>query len=159
VSGSLFCESRLRVLNVIDDFSREYLAAGEDTSLLGLRVSRELNRLAQIRGHPCMAVPDNGRNRPATLVLKWQEDREVEWHCIVPGKPMQTGLVEAFNGWMRDECLNKHLFDSLRHAHNLASAWRNDFNRHHSHSSLAGLTPAEYLNRSKGDRNPNGANL
>jgi putative transposase len=60
VSGSLFCESRLHVLSVIDDFSRECLAAGEDTSLLGLRVSRELNRLAQIRGHPRMAVSDNG---------------------------------------------------------------------------------------------------
>lgn len=62
-------------------------------------------------------------------------------------------------GGMRDECLNEHLFDSLRHARNLVAAWRNDFNHHRPHSSLAGMTPAEYVNRSKEGQNLNRANL
>jgi putative transposase len=64
-------------------------------------------------------------------------------------KPLQTGFVEAFNGRMRDGCLNEHSFDSLRHARNLVAARCNDFNRHRPHSSLAGLTPVEYVDRSK----------
>ena len=71
---------------------------------------------------------------------------------------MQNGFVESFNGRIRDECLNEHLFDNLRHARNLVAAWRNDFNNHRPHSSLAGLTPAEYVNRSNKGQNPNRAN-
>ena len=58
--------------------------------------------------------------------LKWQEERRVEWHCIAPGKPMQNGLGETFNGWLRDECLNEHLFTGLRHARQLIAAGRSD---------------------------------
>jgi len=75
------------------------------------------------------------------------------------GKPMQNGFVESFNGRMRDECLNKHLFDSLRYARNLIAVWRTDFNQHRPHSSLAGLTPVEYANRSKEDQTLNRAKL
>ena len=91
--------------------------------------------------------------------MKWQEDRKVDWHYIAPGKPMQNGFVESVNGRMRDECLNEHLFDSLRHAHDLIATWRADFNHHRPHTSLAGLTPVEYANRSKEDQNLNSATL
>ena len=155
---SLSCGRRFRILNVIDDFSRECLAAVVDTSLSGIRVGRELDKIAQIRGYPCMVVSDNGTELTSNAILKWQEDRKVEWHYISPGKPMQNGFVESFNGRMRDELLNEHLFDNLRHARNLVAAWRNDFNHHRPHSSLAGLTPQEYANRSKEDQNLNRAN-
>lgn len=59
-------------------------------------------------------------------MLKWQESRQVEWHYIAPGKPMRNGFVESFNGRLRDECLNEHLFSSLRHARHLIAAWRDD---------------------------------
>lgn len=95
----------------------------------------------------------------SNAILKWQEDRKVEWHYIAPGKPMQNGFVQPFNGRMRDELLNEHLFDSLRHAHNLVAAWRTDFNHYRPDSSLAGLTPREYVNRSKQGQNLNRANL
>lgn len=72
---------------------------------------------------------------------------------------MQNGFVESFNGRMRDECLNEHLFDRIRHACDLIAAWRDGFNRHRPHTSLAGLTPVEYANRSKKDQNLNRANL
>jgi len=159
VSDSLSCGRRFRILNVIDDFSRECLAAVADTSLSGERVARELDRIAEIRGYPCHVVSDNGTELTSNAVLKWQEDRKVDWHYIAPGKPMQNGFVESFNGRMRDECLNEHLFDSLRHARNLIAVWRTDFNHHRPHTSLAGMTPVEYVNRSKIDQNLNRANL
>jgi len=76
-----------------------------------------------------------------------------------PGKPMQNGFLDSFNGRMRDELLNEHLFENLRHARNLVAAWRDDFYHHRPHSSLAGLTPWEYANRSKEDQNLNRTNL
>ncbi|WP_090161713.1 IS3 family transposase [Loktanella sp. DSM 29012] len=158
VSDSLSCGRRFRILNVIDDFSRECLAAVVDTSLSGIRVGRELDKIAEVRGYPCMVVSDNGTELTSNAILKWQEDRKVEWHYIAPGKPMQNGFVESFNGRMRDELLNEHLFDNLRHARNLVAAWRDDFNHHRPHSSLAGLTPREYANRSNEDQNLNRAN-
>src|SRR6056297_1021463 len=114
VSDSLSCGRRFRILNVIDDFSRECLAAVVDTSLSGIRVGRELDRIAEMRGYPCMVVSDNGTELTSNAILKWQEDRQVEWHYISPGKPMQNGFVESFNGRLRNECLNEHLFPTRR---------------------------------------------
>ncbi len=158
ISDSLSCGRRFRILSVIDDFSRECLAAVVDTSLSGIRVARELDRIAEMRGYPCMGVSGNGTELTSNAILKWQEDRKVEWHYIAPGKPMQNGFVESFNGRMRDELLNEHLFDTLRHARNLVAAWRTDLNHHRPHSSLSGLTLREYANRSKEDQNLNSAN-
>ncbi len=72
---------------------------------------------------------------------------------------VRHGFVESFNGRMRDECLNEHLFDTLQHARHLIAAWRDDYNRHRPHSSLGGLTPWEYANRSIMDQNLNSADL
>jgi len=159
MSDALEDGRRFRVLNVIDDFSRECLAAVVDTSIGGVRVARELDRIAELRGYPCMVVSDNGTELTSNAMLKWQEDRKVGWHYIAPGKPMQNGLVESFNGRMREECLNEHLFPSLRHACRMIAAWRDDYNHHRPHSSLDGLTPWEYHQRSREDQTLNRANL
>lgn len=98
---SLSCGRRFRILNVIDDFRRECRAAVVDTSPSGERVSHELDSIAQMRGYPCLVVSDNGTELTSNAVLKWQEDRSVDWHHIAPGKPMQNGFVEIFNGRMR----------------------------------------------------------
>ena len=74
-----------------------------------------------------MVVSDNGTELTSNAILKWQEDRRVEWHYIAPGKPMQNGFVESFNGRLRDECLHEHLFANLRHARSLIAAWRDDY--------------------------------
>ncbi|KMW60535.1 Mobile element protein [Candidatus Rhodobacter oscarellae] len=158
VSDSLSCGRRFRILNVIDDFSRECLAVVVDTSLSGERLARELVRIAEMQGYPCLVVSDSGTELTSNSIMKWQEDRKVDWHYIAPGKSMQNGFVENFNGRMRDECLNEHLFDSLRQARNLVAAWRTDFNHHRPHFSLTGMTPAEYANRSEEDQNLNRAN-
>lgn len=173
VSDSLSCARRFRILNVIDHplgplhcnalpcegISRECLAAVVDTSLSGDHVARELNRIAEMRGCPCMVVSDSGTELTSNAILNWQEDRKVDWHYIAPGKPMQNGFDESFNGRMRDECLNEHLFDSMHHARDLIAAWRIDFNHHRPHASLADLTPDEYVNRSKKDQNLNTSNI
>lgn len=158
VSDSLSDGRRFRVLCVIDDFSRECLATVVDTSLSGQRVGRELDNIARVRGYPCMVVSDNGTELTSNAILRWQEDRKVEWHYIAPGKPMQNGFVESFNGRLRDECLNEHLFANLRHARDLISAWRDDYNHHRPHMSLDGLTPWEYHQRSIVDQKLNRAN-
>lgn len=82
-------------------------------------------------------------------MLAWSEEARIEWHYIAPGKPMQNAFIERFNGRLRDECLNEHLFYGLRHACHLIAAWRDDYNHHRPHSSLDGLTPREYHQRSK----------
>jgi putative transposase len=78
VSESLSCGWRFRILNVIDDFSRACLAAVVDRSLSGMRVDRELDRIAEMRGYPCMVVSDNGTELTSNAILKWQEDRKVK---------------------------------------------------------------------------------
>jgi putative transposase len=77
VSDSLFCGRRFRILNVIDDFSRECLASIVDTSLSGIRVGRELDRIAVMQGYPCMVVSDNGTELTSNAIFKWQEGRKV----------------------------------------------------------------------------------
>ena len=144
---------------MIDDFSRECLATVVDNSISGDRVARELDAIAEHRGYPCMVVSDNGTELTANAMLRWQQDRGVEWHYIAPGKPMQNGFVESFNGRLRDECLNEHLFQSYRHAREIIEAWRTDYNLNRPHTSLDGLTPHEFAIRSRKDQNMDRASL
>ena len=159
VSDTLVDGRRFRILCVIDDFSRECLATVVDNSISGRRVARELDAIAGRRGYPCLVVSDNGTELTANTMLKWQQERGVEWHYIAPGKPMQNGFVESFNWRLRDECLNEHLFTSYRHAREIIEDWRTDYNLNRPHTSLDGLTPHEFATRSQKDHNVNRANL
>ncbi|MFD1768070.1 IS3 family transposase [Sphingorhabdus buctiana] len=135
---------RFRVLNVVDDVTRECLAAVPDTSISGRRVVRELTALIERRGKPVMIVSDNGTELTSNAVLAWCGELGVEWHYIAPGRPMQNGYVESFNGRMRDELLNETLFLSLAHARVEIAAWVDDYNRERPHSSLGYATPAAF---------------
>jgi putative transposase len=97
-------------------------AAIPDTSISGKRVGRELT----------------------TAILGWQREHAIEWHYIAPGKPMQNGYIESFNGRMRDELLNESLFLDLDQARQIISAWVADYNTARPHSSLGYETPAAY---------------
>ena len=143
VSDTLTCSRRFRILCVVDDYTRECLALVADTSLSGMRVAWELTRLVGIRGKPHTVVSDNGTELTSSAILRWSQERRVEWHYIAPGKPMQNGFVESFNGRLRDECLNETLFTSLPHARFVLDAWRDDYNHVRPHSKLGGRTPAE----------------
>ncbi len=144
VADMLASGRRFRILTVVDDFTRECLGRVVDTSLTGLRVGRELDRIAKLRGYPCMIVSDNGTELTSNAILTWQQDHAIEWHYIAPGKPMQNGFVESFNGRLRDECLNEHLFGNLKEAQRIIEEWRIDYNTNRPHSSLNGLTPTEF---------------
>jgi transposase InsO family protein len=81
---------------------------------------RELDRVIETRGCPRMIVSDNGTEFTSNAILAWQEKLGIEWHYIAPGKPMQNGFVESFNGRLRDECLNEHLFANLNEARQIS---------------------------------------
>jgi transposase InsO family protein len=135
---------RFRILNVVDDVTRECLAAVPDTSISGVRVARELTRLICQRGKPEMIVSDHGTELTSNAIFAWAKDQGIAWHYIAPGKPMQNGYIESFNGRMRDELLNESLFLSLGHAREAISAWVADYNTARPHSSLSYRTPADF---------------
>lgn len=135
---------RFRVLNIVDDVTRECLAAIPDTSISGRRVVRELVALIERRGKPGLIVSDNGTEFTSNAVLSWAQEAKVAWHFIAPGKPMQNGFCESFNGRMRDELLNETLFLGLDHAREKITAWLDDYNNRRPHSALAYQTPAAY---------------
>jgi putative transposase len=147
---------RFRILAIVDDFTRECLALIADTSLSGVRTSRELDAVIAIRGCPAMIVSDNGTELTSMAILRWSQDRRIEWHYIAPGKPQQNAFVESFNGRLRDELLNETLFSSLAHAREVLSFWKNDYNTVRPHSGLGNLTPVAYANRSAPDTQRDG---
>lgn len=144
VHDQFACGRRFRILNVVDDVTRECLAAIPDMSISGRRVARELTALIERRGRPGMIVSDNGTELTANAILKWCGEHRIEWHDIAPGKPMQNGFVESFNGRMRDEFLNETLFHSLAHARHLIASWVRDYNTERPHSALGSQTPADF---------------
>ena len=144
VHDQLATGRRFRVLNIVDDVTRECLRAVADTSISGRRVIRELAELIDERGPPKMIVSDNGTELTSNAVLSWSGDARIEWHYIAPGKPMQNGYVESFNGRMRDELLNETLFRSLAQAREIIAAWTLDYNTERPHSSLGYATPAAF---------------
>ncbi len=138
------CGRRFRILNVVDDVTRECLAAVPDTSISGKRVARELTTLIQRRGKPGMIVSDHGTELTSNAILAWCAEHRIDWHYIAPGKPMQNGFCESFNGRMRDELLNETLFFGLAHARQTIGTWADDYNTARPHSSLGYQTPAAY---------------
>lgn len=143
---------RFRVLCIVDDCTREALATVVDRSLSGMRLTRELDDLIRRRGQPDMVVSDNGTEMTSHAVLRWCQDTGVNWHYIAPGKPMQNAFVESFNGRLRDECLNEHIFGNLAKARNIIKDWRIDYNTQRPHTSLGGLAPAIYANLNRATR-------
>ena len=144
VSDQLTDGRRFRILAIVDDCTRECLALVADTSLSGLRVARELDQLIAERGKPKMIVSDNGSELTSNAILAWAGQGRVEWHYIAPGKPMQNGVIESFNGRLRDELLNETLFSSLAHARAMLNIWRADYNSTRPHSQIDWQTPAEF---------------
>ena len=127
---------RFRVLNIVDDVTRECLAAIADTSISGRRVARELTALIAWRGKPGLIVSDNGTEFTSNAMFAWQREHEVAWHFIARGKPMQNGFCESFNGRMRDELFNESLFLGLDHARERIAHWIADYNLRRPHSAL-----------------------
>ena len=142
---------RFRILAVVDDCTRECLALIADTSISGRRVARELDDIIRQWGRPKTIVSDNGTELTSNAILGWADETGVGWHYIAPGKPQQNGLIESFNGRLRDELLNETLFRSLPHARAVLEAWRRDYNEARPHSKLGWMTPRAYATALTGD--------
>lgn len=143
VHDALACGRRIRLLTIVDDFTRESLKVEVDTSLNGHRVRDELEKVIEMRGLPGRILSDNGTEFTSTAILKWCHEKGVKWDYIQPGKPYQNGYIESFNGKLRDECLNENWFTSLQEAKRLVEEWREEYNERRPHSSLGGKTPSE----------------
>ncbi len=101
------------------------------------------------------SVGDNGTELTARAIPAWREERGVERRYIAPGKPTQNGYCESFNGRLRDECLNEHLFTSLPEARGIIDAGKNDYNTLRPRTGLDGLTPTEFAARPSEGHNQN----
>lgn len=141
VSDQLVSGRRFRVLNVIDDYSRECLGQLVDVSISGAAVARFLNGLLRRYEAPQRIVCDNGTEFTSKAMFKWQEKGKVKLHFIQPGKPTQNAYIESFNGKLREACLNQLWFTSLAEARREIEAWRVHYNEERPHSSLNGVPP------------------
>ena len=138
---------RFRILNVVDDYSRECIGQVVDTSLSGQRVARCLKDLIQERGKPGSIVCDNGTEFTSKAMFFWSRDNLVRLNFIQPGKPTQNAFVESFNGKFRDSCLNQHWFRSIDEARSIIEMWREDYNEVRPHSSLGYQPPAVFARK------------
>ncbi len=141
---------RFRTLNIVDDYTREAVAIEVDTSLGGLRVARVLEELKIERGLPGQIRSDNGPEFTSRALDQWAYEQGIRWHYIQPGRPMENGYVESFNGRLRDECLNENWFADLAEARETIEAWRQDYNRCRPHSALGYRTPEEFAKSAAG---------
>lgn len=131
-----------RTLNMLDAFSRECLAMETDTSLGGERVVRVLEQQLQRRAAPQRLRIDNGPEFRSKALDVWAKKHQVTLFFIEPGKPMQNGHVESFNGRFRQECLDQEWFTTLQEARHTIERWRIHYNTKRPHSSLGYLPPA-----------------
>jgi putative transposase len=144
MTDALSSGRKFRTLNIVDDYTRECLAIEVDTSLSGLRVVRVLEELKQRRGLPRQIRSDNGPEFLSRAVDQWAYEQGLDWHTIQPGRPMENGYVESFNGRFRDECLNENWFTDLADAREKIAEWKQDYNESRPHSSLQYRTPVEF---------------
>ncbi len=138
---------RIRVLNVVDDYSRVCVGQLVDTSISGARLSRYLDDLGSYRPLPKTLVMDNGPELTSQAMFFWSRRNRVKLHFIQPGKPTQNPFVESFNGRFRDHCLNQHWFKDLADARKIIEQWRQHYNEVKPHSSLGYQPPAAFEGR------------
>jgi len=142
VSDQLANGRRIRVLNIVDDYSRVCVGQLVDVSISGARLARYLDQLSELRGLPGMLVMDNGPEFTSKALFFWSRKTGVKLHFIQPGKPTQNAFVDSFNGKFRDGCLNQHWFRDLDDARRIFEGWREHYNAVRPHSSLGYIPPA-----------------
>lgn len=132
----------IKMLNIIDEFSRECLAIHVDRKINSQKVLATLYKLFLTRGTPKYIRSDNGPEFIAEKLRVWLKRINVETLYIEPGSPWENGYCESFNGKLRDELLNRELFSTLREAKVLIEQWRKEYNTIRPHSSLNYRPPA-----------------
>jgi putative transposase len=143
-SDSLQWGRKFRTLNIIDDCTRESLRIEVAYGITGERMTRVLDEIARLRKYPESIVLDNGPEMRSHAMHHWASAHGIKLAFIQPGKPMQNGFIESFNGRFRDECLNEHRFRTIHEARNIIDAWQEHYNHRRPHSALDGLAPIEF---------------
>ena len=144
VSDALATGRALRTFTLIDSYTKESLAIEVNTGISSRQVTRVLERVIAERGAPGAIRCDNGPEFTSLYFEQWSKQRSITVVHIQPGKPVQNGHVESFNGRFRDECLNATWFVNLADARRKIEAWRKEYNEERPHSSLAYRTPDEF---------------
>jgi putative transposase len=144
VSARLADGRWFRTLTVLDLYTRECLALVPDRSLTGVKVAETLNHVLRQRTAPRSITVDTGSEFVSRAMDLWAYANDVKLEFIRPGKPVENAFIESFNGRLRDECLNSHVFLSVVDARRQLDAWRDDYNRVRPHSSLRDRTPEEW---------------
>jgi len=140
-----FADGRwFRILTVIDQFTKEGLCTHADLSQSGKKVVEQLDRLVARRGAPESITIDNGSEFAGRDMETWAYANGVKLDFIHPGRPVQNGFIESFNGRLRDECLNSEVFFDVNDAREKIERWRQDYNRNRPHSALGDRTPEEF---------------
>lgn len=139
----------LKMLTLIDEYTRECLAVEVGISIASERVRQVLQRVCLEKGFPEMIRSDNGSEFIAQAVNNWLAANRIKPVFIEPGKPWQNGKGESFNGKLRDECLSREWFSSVREAQVVIENWRKFYNEERPHSSLGYLTPLQFKSRTE----------
>lgn len=136
---------RIRVLTIVDHFSRVSPAIEVDVSLSGRRVIEVLERAAEQHSLPKTICVDNGPEFSGRALDQWAHQNGVNLQFSRPGKPTDNAMIETFNAKVRAECLDQHWFRSLQEAQEQLESWRTEYNEQRPHSSLNNQTPAEFM--------------
>jgi len=144
MSDQLYDGRRIRLLTLVDNFTRESLAIEVARRIDGQRVVEVLMWLNSNRALPKRIRVDNGPEFTSKILDQWAYLNGVELDFIRPGRPMDNGIIEAFNGRLRQECLNESWFLSLEDAREKVEAWRQEYNKKRPHGALGNLAPLEY---------------
>ena len=145
---------RIKCLTIVDDFTRECVDIAVDHGISGAYVVRVLEQIACFRGYPAAVRTDNGPEFTSRAFLAWTQQHGIRHILIQPGKPMQNGYIESFNGKFRDECLNEHWLPSLAAARHVIADRRRDYNEVRPHSSCGRLPPAQFAANHRSQTNP-----
>ena len=149
MSDQLYSGRPIRLLVIVDNYSRESLAIKAGISLKGDDVVEVLNGLIRERGAPKSIRVDHGTEFTSIVLDQWAYWNKVTLDFSRPGKPTDNAFIESFNSRFRQECLNEHWFLSVADAQERADAWRQDYNQKRPHSSLGNLTPQEFVRQRK----------
>ena len=144
VSDALIDGRKIRVLTVIDTFTRENLALHVARSIPSAVVTEVLEKIINARGQPEVIQVDNGSEFTSNHFDAWAYLRGIQIDFIRPGKPVENAYIESFNGRLRDECLNTEWFSSLEDARRSISLWQHEYNTERPHSALGDLSPTEF---------------
>ena len=147
MSDALYGGHGFRVLNVIDEGTREALDIVVGTSISRGYVVRVMDQLVAEHAAPRRIRLDNGPEMTARIFTKWCKSKEIKLVYIQPGKPTQNALIGRFNRSFRTEILDAHLFNTLKQDRELAWAWRQSYNDERPHAALGNLPPLEFKRR------------